>query len=59
MTTSFVVHLILSVTITLNIRRCITSAIAKHSLIKQEKNSKAEGRKAVEKLCRLTETRAS
>jgi hypothetical protein len=45
--TSFFV-LILSFTVTLNIRRCITSAVAKHRLIKQDLNSKPEGRKAVE-----------
>jgi hypothetical protein len=46
-TTSFVVLLISLFVITLNIRRFITSAIAKHILIKQEMNSKPEGRKAV------------
>jgi hypothetical protein len=52
--TSFVVLLISSFTVTLNIRRCITSAVAKRRLIKQDLNSKPEGRNAVEKLCRLT-----
>jgi len=44
-TTTFVVLLISLLIFTLNVRLCITSAIAKHHLVKQEMNSKPEVRR--------------